>query len=103
MDYRKRLSPCSPIHPLDFGQIQEQFSNMGRPSTYTADVARRICERLATGESLTSICKDDDMPPAPTVRLWALDDREGFAADYTRARDLGLDAMADELVDIANT
>ncbi len=31
-----------------------------------------------------------------------LDDRHGFAAHYTRARDLGLQAMADELLDIAD-
>lgn len=42
------------------------------------------------------------MPPAPTVRLWVIDDREGFAAQYARARDLGLDAMAEELLDIAD-
>lgn len=31
-----------------------------------------------------------------------MDDREGFAAQYAQARDLGLEAMADELFDIAD-
>jgi hypothetical protein len=42
------------------------------------------------------------MPPESTVRRWALDDAEGFAARYAHARDLGLDAMSDELLEIAD-
>lgn len=76
---------------------------MGRPSTYDADTARVICERLSKGETLRAICRDEHMPPPSTVRLWALDDQgPGFAAQYAQARDLGLDAMADELLDISD-
>jgi len=74
----------------------------GRPSTFTWAVANKICERLAEGETLRSICRDKGMPAASVVRRWALDDREGFYAHYARARDTGLDAMADELLDIAD-
>jgi len=42
------------------------------------------------------------MPPESTVRGWVIDDVDGFAAQYTRSRDLGLDAMADEMLDIAD-
>jgi hypothetical protein len=42
------------------------------------------------------------MPPESTVRLWALDDREGFAAQYARAREIGYHAMADDLIEIAD-
>jgi len=31
-----------------------------------------------------------------------MDDREGFAAHYTQARDLGLDTLADQVLDIAD-
>jgi hypothetical protein len=73
-------------------------------STYSAEVGLAICERLAKGETLRSICRDEHMPPESTVRLWALkDEGPGFAAQYAQARDLGLDAMADELLDIADT
>lgn len=74
----------------------------GRPSVYTQEVAEEICSRLATGESLRSICRTAGMPDEAVVRGWVLDDREGFASRYTRARDLGLDAMADELLDVAD-
>lgn len=74
----------------------------GRPSTYTQEVADAICERLANGETLRAICRDEAMPPEATVRRWALDDVQGFAAQYARARDLGLDAMAEGLLEIAD-
>lgn len=74
----------------------------GRPSTYTPEIAAAICERLATGDSLRKICRDDGMPAEATVRQWAIENREGFYAQYVRARDLGLDAMADEILDISD-
>lgn len=76
---------------------------MGRPSTFTAELAAKICEQLAAGLSLRAICREDGMPPEATVRLWVVDDVSGFAAQYARARDIGLDAMAEELVAIADT
>ena len=42
------------------------------------------------------------MPPESTVRLWVLDNREGFAARYARARDLLLEHWADETIEIAD-
>lgn len=75
----------------------------GRPSSYTPEIAREICERLAAGESLRSICRDEGMPPESTVRQWYVDDVEGFAAQYARAREIGLDVMAEETLEIADT
>jgi hypothetical protein len=75
----------------------------GRPTVFTNVKADTICERLAEGESLRSICSDEDMPPESTVRRWALDDVHGFSARYTRARELGYHALADEIVHISNT
>lgn len=78
------------------------MAGRGRPVTFTQDVADQICGRLAEGESLRSICKDEGYPPESTVRLWVVDDREGFAAQYARARDVGLDAMADEILEVSD-
>lgn len=77
----------------------------GRPSTYTPEIAAEICRRLAAGESLRAICSDQDgvFPAESTVRLWATDDVQGFAAQYARARDVGLDCKADELLAVAST
>lgn len=75
----------------------------GRPSLYTQELADTICERLAAGETLRAICRDDGMPSEPTVRRWALEDHHGFSAQYARAREIGYHGMADELREIADT
>ena len=75
---------------------------MGRPSIYTPELASAICERLAAGESLRAICRDAAMPARSVVHGWVVDDVNGFAAQYARSRDLGLDEMADELMDVAD-
>ncbi len=77
------------------------MDNMSK-SAYTPELAAEICERLAAGESLRAICRDDHMPDERSVRRWALDNVDGFAPQYARARDTGLDAVADELLEIAD-
>lgn len=42
----------------------------GRPTKYTPDLAASICERLISGESLTSICAAEGMPKRTTVISW---------------------------------
>ena len=66
---------------------------MGRPSTYSDDVAREICERLSKGEPLAQICRDEGMPCPNTVRTWARE-REPLAEAIARAREDGFDEIA---------
>lgn len=75
---------------------------MGRLTEYTPELAAAICDRMASGESLNAICKDDGMPAESTVRLWASSDRDGFAAKYARAREALMDFHAEELLEIAD-
>lgn len=75
----------------------------GRPSLYTAEVADKILELLAEGQTLKEICRnDEELPAESTVRLWAVQDREGFKQKYLDAREIGYHAMADEVLDIAD-
>lgn len=74
----------------------------GRPTIFTNDIAREICARLAAGESLRSVCRDENMPAEATVREWVLDDREGFSAQYNRAREFQAYSMAEELLEISD-
>lgn len=76
---------------------------MGRESTFTQEVANSICHRLAEGESLRAICEGEGMPAESTVRAWALDNVEGFAAHYARARELGYERLSEEILRIADT
>lgn len=71
---------------------------MGRRSTYTEATGNAICERLTLGESLREICRDDGMPSEAAVRSWVVTHQE-FGARYVRARDMGLDHLAERLID----
>lgn len=69
--------------------------------TYPKEVADVICARLAEGESLLSICRDEGMPSYATVKRWEIEDEE-FRANSTRAREIGCHALADECLEIAD-
>ncbi len=73
----------------------------GRPTIYTPELADAICERLAEGTSLRTVCKADDMPAAATVFRW-LRTNESFREQYTRAKDESADALVEEMTDIAD-
>lgn len=91
----------STIGNVGAGQARD-MTERGRPSLYTQEVAQTICDQLAQGVSLRKICKPDEMPHEATVRRWVVEDYEGFATQYTRARDIGLDCVADEVFEIAD-
>ncbi len=74
----------------------------GRPSEYTQEIADVICERIAEGDSLRTICLGDDMPNRATVFRW-LGKYAEFSDQYARARDAQADAYADDVVYIADT
>ncbi len=74
---------------------------MGRPSSYTEEIADTICERLMEGRSLRSICDDEDMPDRRTVVRWQVQ-HEDFATRCARARELQADLMDDMILDAAN-
>lgn len=74
---------------------------MGRPSDYSRVIADLICERLAEGESLRAICRDEEMPAISTVMLWAIRHKE-FSEQYARAREQQAELYAAELIDIAD-
>lgn len=78
---------------------------LGRPSSFTEDVGDVICERLACGESLRSICRDAGLPNIATVLRWLgnKDERyDIFRDQYARAREVQADTIFDEILDIAD-
>lgn len=74
---------------------------MGKPTAFDQTTADSICERLADGESLRTICANDDMPSKAAVFRW-LHAEPDFADQYARAREAQAEALADEIVDIAD-
>lgn len=74
---------------------------MGRPTIFTTELAASICARIAEGESLRSICRDDAMPALSTVFKWIANDSQ-FTEQYARAKDESADAHADKITDVAD-
>jgi hypothetical protein len=75
---------------------------MPRQTTYSDKVADMICTRIAEGESLRAICRDEGSPSMSMVFRW-LNDNAAFREQYARAREAQADAIFDEMLDIANT
>lgn len=73
----------------------------GRPSTYRPATAEVICARLADGETVTDICKTPGMPHRQTVHQWRMRHPE-FAERYARAREIGMETMADDILAISD-
>ena len=73
----------------------------GRPSDFTPEIAKTICERLVGGESLRDMCEDEDLPSARTVHRWIVENEE-FRQQYTHAREAQAETIFDEILDIAD-
>jgi transposase-like protein len=75
---------------------------MGRPTLYTPELAERILHEVSDGRTVRDICRAYGMPASATVRLWVVEDRDGFAARYRRAREFAYDDMREELLEIVD-
>lgn len=84
---------------------------MGNTTTFTQEIADKICEEIATSsKSLRTICKGKDMPAVRTVLNWlsegdktdAKEEFRLFLHQYTRAREQQADFMAEEIIEIAD-
>lgn len=73
---------------------------MSKKSTYTDEIANRICERMIEGEDIVTICKDAEMPSRATVYRW-MDERPAFEAQCARAREGLADFEAARIAKIA--
>lgn len=83
-------------------ETKTEQPKMGRPSSYTPEMGMKICKLLASGMTLTKICRDPEFPCDATVRDWALDNEHDFFPMYARARLTGYHRMADEIVDYSD-
>ena len=67
----------------------------------TPEVETRIIEGLCDGIPLRELCRQDGMPNWRTVYDWIAEDAE-LAARIAHARELGFDAIAEDILDIAD-
>lgn len=69
---------------------------MSRPSTYTAELAELICDRVAEGQNLNLISQDESMPAQSTLYKW-LKEIDAFSENYEQARARRADARSDRI------
>lgn len=65
----------------------------------TQALCDEICERIANGEPLRVICRDEHMPSWSAVYQWINADPD-FASRIARARELGFDAIAEDTIEL---
>ncbi len=82
--------------------MPENSRKPGRPSLFNEEIAETLFQRLSDGESLRTICEDEDMPARKTVRQWAYRN-PAFADHYARARVEGMFALAEDALHRAKT
>lgn len=73
----------------------------GRPTKYTQELADEICEGITLGNSIRTVCKPEHMPAISTFYKW-IRTNEQFAKQYARATEERTEAMAEDLLDIAD-
>jgi transposase-like protein len=91
----------------DFTARYRQAQEIGRalsggPLPYSAELADRVLGELMQGRTLIAVCDDPGMPCIGAVMLWVRRDRDGFAARYREAREIGGQIMVDQLVEIGD-
>lgn len=75
---------------------------MRKASAKTTKTMDEICHRLAQGEPLRKICRDNHIPGWVAIYEWINADPI-FKERIARARDIGFDAIAEEALAIADT
>ena len=60
---------------------------------HSRDLSDRICEQLAAGWTLRSVCNDADMPSRQAVQKWIAGNVDDFATRYAGARQFGYATM----------
>jgi hypothetical protein len=81
--------------------MTSQGKKIGRPSSFTQEIADKICQELALGNSLRTVCLPDGMPSVASIFNWFRNYPE-FLEQYTRAKQESADAMAEDVLDIAD-
>lgn len=89
------------VQPIEPEFVVEEPKSTGRPSGYTQEIADKICERIAEGASMRTVCTPDDMPGLATVFRW-LREHSIFRDQYARATEERTEAMSEEILDIAD-
>ncbi len=73
---------------------------VGRPTSYTDEIAELVCYQISRGESLRHICADEGLPTRETVLNWLVS-RADFFSKYARARLAQAEVMDERILQTA--
>lgn len=65
------------------------------------NIFKNICFRIAEGESVRDILKNNDMPSRETFYKWLIDDKN-LSDQYARACEIRAEGVFEEILDIAD-
>ncbi len=77
------------------------MAKVGRPTTYTQELADEMCNQIAMGYSMRKVCEQKKMPAMSTFFKW-IREHEEFSKQYARACEERTEAMAEDILDIAD-
>ena len=80
---------------------QNKKKKTGRPTIFNQELANKICHELSQGYSLRTVCLPEEMPAISSIFNW-FRTHPDFLAQYARAKEESADAMAEEILDIAD-
>lgn len=95
----KKTTKGQAAKPKTSTQQKAAVNKGGRPSKYTVELAAKIIVRVAEGESMRTICRDEEMPRMSTIFAWLRDNKE-FSEQYTRAKQEAADALSEDIQEI---
>ena len=72
-----------------------------RQGKRTPEIEERIIDGLSNGTALRVLCREADMPSWRSVYDWINADAD-FASRVAHARDMGFEALAEDIIDIAD-
>jgi hypothetical protein len=75
---------------------------IGRPSGYSEERAREICERISAGAHLNKLVEEGIVPSLAAYARWTRDN-EAFREAVARAQEDRAELWADQLIEIADT
>ena len=91
-------------------KLQDKLSRMadepkkrGRPQTKPDQkIMDALIEHVSEGNTIRAFCEEEGMPSFKTIYNWRSKDEE-FATRLARAREIGADAISEEVLKIADT
>ncbi len=85
----------------DTNKPKRKFSD-GRPERYSLELAKKVCAEFAKGQSFKRIYEDNDWAPTHSTVYGWMSKHPEFLSLYKEAKMKALDAMAEDIVHIAD-